>query len=153
MITAADLKNWMPADLKPYIDTVLDLFGENRVMFGSDWPVYAVGCPRASENDFGPMPYWTARAAFVGLVNLELYGCQDGSGVSTRVRSLRRPHCNSQRLCMWSRTLPTTPMAACRISIKSNPIDSHWIPMSIDSHNNDTSLPIEIPTGTFAARA
>ena len=39
MITEADHKNWTPADLKPYIDTVLDLFGEDRVMFGSDWPV------------------------------------------------------------------------------------------------------------------
>jgi L-fucono-1,5-lactonase len=27
------------ADLRPYTDVVLDAFGPDRVMFGSDWPV------------------------------------------------------------------------------------------------------------------
>lgn len=26
-------------DLRPYADTVLDAFGPDRLMFGSDWPV------------------------------------------------------------------------------------------------------------------
>lgn len=39
MITEADWKNWKPADLKPYIDVVIENFGFDRVMFGSDWPV------------------------------------------------------------------------------------------------------------------
>lgn len=39
MVTEADHKNWQPADLEPYINVVLEAFGEERVLFGSDWPV------------------------------------------------------------------------------------------------------------------
>jgi len=39
MVTEADPKNWKPADLQPYINTVLEAFGPRRIMYGSDWPV------------------------------------------------------------------------------------------------------------------
>lgn len=39
MITEADQDNWRPADLEPYVDHVLSVFGPQRLMFGSDWPV------------------------------------------------------------------------------------------------------------------
>lgn len=39
MITEADWACWTPDDLRPYIHQVLDVFGPERVMFGSDWPV------------------------------------------------------------------------------------------------------------------
>lgn len=39
LVTEADQENWTQADLKPYIDHVIDSFGIDRVMFGSDWPV------------------------------------------------------------------------------------------------------------------
>ncbi len=39
MVTEADWHRWQPADLAPYVARVLDWFGEDRVMFGSDWPV------------------------------------------------------------------------------------------------------------------
>lgn len=39
MITEADHKTWIPDDLRPYVEHVLDCFGVDRVMFGSDWPV------------------------------------------------------------------------------------------------------------------
>ncbi|WP_437193612.1 amidohydrolase family protein [Planctomicrobium sp. SH527] len=39
MVTEADWKNWKPADLRPYVEHVLELFGPERCMFGSDWPV------------------------------------------------------------------------------------------------------------------
>jgi len=39
MITEADWQNWEPADLAPYVRHVIDVFGWDRVMFGSDWPV------------------------------------------------------------------------------------------------------------------
>jgi L-fuconolactonase len=39
MVTEADWKEWSPADLRPYVDTVFDAFGPDRLMFGSDWPV------------------------------------------------------------------------------------------------------------------
>jgi L-fuconolactonase len=38
MVTEAD-RSWNVEDLKPYADTVLDAFGPERLMFGSDWPV------------------------------------------------------------------------------------------------------------------
>ncbi|MBI3244503.1 MAG: amidohydrolase family protein [Chloroflexi bacterium] len=37
--TAADWDNWSATDLKPYIDFVIEKFGADRLMFGSDWPV------------------------------------------------------------------------------------------------------------------
>jgi L-fuconolactonase len=39
MITEADWTNWEPSDLRPYVDRTVDIFGTERVMYGSDWPV------------------------------------------------------------------------------------------------------------------
>jgi L-fuconolactonase len=39
MITEANWAGWRPEDLVPYVRRVLEWFGEERVMFGSDWPV------------------------------------------------------------------------------------------------------------------
>lgn len=37
--TAADWENWSADDIRPYIDFVVEHFGADRLMFGSDWPV------------------------------------------------------------------------------------------------------------------
>lgn len=37
--TEADWNAWSVDDLRPYVETILDAFGMERVMFGSDWPV------------------------------------------------------------------------------------------------------------------
>jgi len=42
MVTEADWNNWKKEDFLPYLDTVFDVFGANRIMFGSDWPVCTV---------------------------------------------------------------------------------------------------------------
>jgi L-fuconolactonase len=39
MVTEADHAQWKPSDFIPYLDIVFDAFGENRILFGSDWPV------------------------------------------------------------------------------------------------------------------
>ncbi len=39
MVTEARPGAWSAADFLPYIETVVELFGPERVMFGSDWPV------------------------------------------------------------------------------------------------------------------
>jgi L-fuconolactonase len=39
MVTEADTEHWVPDDLAPYVAYVLDAFGEDRMLFGSDWPV------------------------------------------------------------------------------------------------------------------
>jgi L-fuconolactonase len=39
MVTEADWTDWAPDNLRPYVHRVLDIFGVERVMYGSDWPV------------------------------------------------------------------------------------------------------------------
>jgi len=39
LVTEADWKSWGREDLAPYIETAVELFGADRLMFGSDWPV------------------------------------------------------------------------------------------------------------------
>ena len=45
MVTEADHERWMTADLRPFAEHVLDAFGEDRVMFGGDWPVVLMASP------------------------------------------------------------------------------------------------------------
>ena len=42
MVTEADWQNWKPADFDPYLDEVVEAFGTDRLMYGSDWPVCLV---------------------------------------------------------------------------------------------------------------
>jgi L-fuconolactonase len=42
MVTEADWERWSPADLAPYVGEVLRIFGPDRCLFGSDWPVCRV---------------------------------------------------------------------------------------------------------------
>ncbi|MBA0883485.1 amidohydrolase family protein [Flavobacterium undicola] len=42
MTTEADYNNWTPEQIEPYMQLVLDAFGANRILFGSDWPVCLV---------------------------------------------------------------------------------------------------------------
>jgi L-fuconolactonase len=39
MVTEAAWKAWNADDFRPYLDTVINAFGVDRVMIGSDWPV------------------------------------------------------------------------------------------------------------------
>lgn len=39
LVTEARHQDWAPGDLAPYVRHVLDVFGADRLMFGSDWPV------------------------------------------------------------------------------------------------------------------
>ncbi len=39
MVTEAAWKGWTKEVFTPYMDTVVETFGTNRIMFGSDWPV------------------------------------------------------------------------------------------------------------------
>lgn len=39
MVTEADWAQWQPSDIAPYINEVIRVFGPDRCMFGSDWPV------------------------------------------------------------------------------------------------------------------
>ena len=39
LVTEADWRHWQAADFHPYLEVVLEAFGPERLMFGSDWPV------------------------------------------------------------------------------------------------------------------
>ncbi len=47
MVTEANWKSWEKKDFKKYFDVVLNSFGADRIMFGSDWPV----CKLAASYD------------------------------------------------------------------------------------------------------
>jgi len=38
-LDAGGADDWTAVDIAPYIDRALELFGPERLMFGSDWPV------------------------------------------------------------------------------------------------------------------
>ena len=42
MVTEADFTMWTPEQLQPYFDVILEAFGPDRLLFGSDWPVCLV---------------------------------------------------------------------------------------------------------------
>ena len=39
LVTEADWQYWKPEDIRPYLDVMFEVFGPERLMFGSDWPV------------------------------------------------------------------------------------------------------------------
>jgi len=51
LVAEADWATWTVADLRPYVETALDLFGPARLMFGSDWPVLEVAATYAQVKD------------------------------------------------------------------------------------------------------
>ena len=42
MVTEADWKSWKKADFTPFMDAVVEAFGTDRLLYGSDWPVCLV---------------------------------------------------------------------------------------------------------------
>ena len=51
LVTEADWKSWTPEQLSPYMRRVLDWFGPERCMFGSDWPVCLLAADYARVMD------------------------------------------------------------------------------------------------------
>jgi L-fuconolactonase len=47
LVTEADWSSWTVEEVAPYIDLVIEWFGRERCMFGSDWPV----CLLAAQYD------------------------------------------------------------------------------------------------------
>jgi L-fuconolactonase len=60
LATEADHATWTPANLRPYIDHVVECFGFDRLMFGGDWPVSTLATS---------YPHWVA------TVDEALQGC------------------------------------------------------------------------------
>ena len=83
MVTEANWASWTPADLAPYVGTVVELFGEDRLLFGSDWPVCTLAAGYAQvkgaleaalENVFGGPPPPETRAKIFGTNAIHAYG-------------------------------------------------------------------------------
>jgi len=41
----ADLEHWTLDDLRPYVERVLEVFGEDRVLYGAGYPIVLQACP------------------------------------------------------------------------------------------------------------
>ncbi|MFF4056041.1 amidohydrolase family protein [Streptomyces sp. NPDC001668] len=67
MVTEADPVSWTIDDLRPYADTVLDAFGPDRLMFGSDWPVCTLAATYEEVLD-------TARRLVPVSVHAQVFG-------------------------------------------------------------------------------
>lgn len=78
MVTEADWASWKPEDLTPYLDTVLEAFGPNRLMIGSDWPVCTVAGDYSSVMqatiDYINMLSKHEKAAILGETCISIYG-------------------------------------------------------------------------------
>ncbi|MEV4349161.1 amidohydrolase family protein [Actinoplanes sp. NPDC049596] len=51
LVTEAAWATWTTGDLKPYVETAVSLFGPDRLMFGSDWPVCELAATYAEVKD------------------------------------------------------------------------------------------------------
>ncbi len=59
LVTEADRLAWTPDDLLPYVHVVLEAFGPDRVMYGSDWPVSTLAA--TYEQVYGSIAYCLTR--------------------------------------------------------------------------------------------
>ncbi|MDN3588610.1 amidohydrolase family protein [Pedobacter aquatilis] len=70
LLVEADWKNWKEAELFECFDTIIESFGTDRVMYGSDWPVVLVSKPYA--NWFQLVEAYASRLTFQEKENLFL---------------------------------------------------------------------------------
>ncbi|HKW96712.1 MAG TPA: amidohydrolase family protein [Bryobacteraceae bacterium] len=78
MITEDDPRGWKAEHLKPYVAHVLKLFGPDRLMFGSDWPVCTLAGTwkevlAAFTQAIGPQSI-TTREMLLGGTAVKFYG-------------------------------------------------------------------------------
>jgi L-fucono-1,5-lactonase len=84
MVTEADWASWTPADLRPFVDSVVDWFGVERLMFGSDWPVCLLAASYAGvveglKQALGALS-GDDQARIFGLNAAEVYGLRPRQG-------------------------------------------------------------------------
>jgi L-fuconolactonase len=51
MVTEADIKNWKKEDFTKYLNVIFNLFGSDRIMYGSDWPVCLLAAQYEEQLD------------------------------------------------------------------------------------------------------
>jgi L-fuconolactonase len=81
MVTEANWTEWTSDGLKPYFDHVLEAFGPERLMIGTDWPVINVACSythwwKVAEEWTQPLSA-DERSLIEGEVAAEIYRLDD----------------------------------------------------------------------------
>ena len=85
MVTEAHWEEWTEADLRPYLDAVLEAFGPSKLMFGSDWPVCLVATSYRRWADL--VRSYVSRLAsaernrILGGTAIEAYGLEPGGSL------------------------------------------------------------------------
>lgn len=51
LVAEANWQTWTAADLRPFVEIAVELFGTSRLMYGSDWPVLEVAATYAQVKD------------------------------------------------------------------------------------------------------
>ncbi len=87
MITEDDPRGWKAEHLRPYVQRVLSLFGPDRLMFGSDWPVCTLAGTwkevlAASTQAVGPLGV-EVREKLLGRTAERFYGLSSFTASST----------------------------------------------------------------------
>lgn len=89
MVTEADWASWTADDLRPFVTGVLEWFGLERIMFGSDWPVCLLAAPgygaiiEAAEAALGELSQ-TERRQIFGENARRVYGLTVGTQAPER---------------------------------------------------------------------
>lgn len=81
MVTEARLRQWRGEDFLPYLETALEAFSPERLMFGSDWPVCTLSGEYAEVagivDDFIARLAPAERAAIAGGTAARVYGLSE----------------------------------------------------------------------------
>lgn len=80
MVTEADWTAWKKSDFTLYLETVLEVFGPERLVFGSDWPVATLAASYEQvveiADDFLSFLSTTEKDAVFGANAAEIYGLE-----------------------------------------------------------------------------
>jgi L-fuconolactonase len=77
LVTEADWRAWTIDDLRPFVESAVELFGTDRLMFGSDWPVCELSSSYVEVKEtlagiLGGLPDDIGRATAVSTYQLEI---------------------------------------------------------------------------------
>ena len=78
MVTEANWETWSEQNLEVYLEVVLEAFGPERLMFGSDWPLCSLACDYGTWFDLisrfiAPLSE-SEQARILGGTAVEVYG-------------------------------------------------------------------------------
>lgn len=77
LVTEADWQNWKKEDFKAYLDIIVDSFGTDRMMYGSDWPVCQLAASYQAQfelvKDYFSTFSFAEQAKFFGENAIQFY--------------------------------------------------------------------------------